>query len=188
MAALIKKNLVFKENKLPARYSLTEEGRRCIFRVLNGGEDQTPYYEQSEKMTTKEPKEKSSSRIDEVISIESEDDEIVTIDDEKPISQYKNSDEDLPDIGLAYSETQKTKPLISDLTNKNLIKTNMKKSNKIEELSLSQRLEVALVDTGSVLTNGSSKRDEFQGPVLFTLPPGSFEVLLFVDNCEQSHA
>lgn len=41
MTSLIKKNLVFKENKLPARYKLTDEGRNLATTILNGAKENT---------------------------------------------------------------------------------------------------------------------------------------------------
>lgn len=40
MSTLVKKEYVVKENKLPARYHLTESGRRLAAKLLNG-EDET---------------------------------------------------------------------------------------------------------------------------------------------------
>ena len=41
MSALFKKDLVFKENKLPAKYRLTEEGLNLATTMLNGSKENT---------------------------------------------------------------------------------------------------------------------------------------------------
>ena len=59
MSSLIKKNLVFKENKLPARYKLTEEGRNLAQTILNVTNENS---ENSDDTTSPPPKSDSISK------------------------------------------------------------------------------------------------------------------------------
>lgn len=55
MSSLIKKELVVKENKLPARYSLTEEGRKVASRLLASGEDDYTNQSDADEPSTRSP-------------------------------------------------------------------------------------------------------------------------------------
>ena len=67
MSNLIKKNLVFKENKLPARYILTDTGRRLAYKILygfgNNDEDKDDINEmESESVVENETEHKSRQK------------------------------------------------------------------------------------------------------------------------------
>ena len=150
--------------------------------------------------------------VEELIEIDSDGDEIVSVEEKRPvvakkINEPKDSDDDLPDIGLPSVQLATSsfdylpeKRNMSDLTNKKLDAKLKPKKQTNEDLSLTQRIGTALLNKLSgtyndpkpnqpSISSGSSnnKRDDTSS-ALFTLLPGSFEVILFVDNCEQSHA
>ncbi len=261
MSSLIKKNLVFKENKLPARYKLTEEGRSIAQTILHGtnentenfednsspspkslsvsmknklaienhdesGQDSLPVYEKIEKSalrpekikTTKNPK----NDVIEILSDSDCDSDIITIDDEKPkeISsipksfklkskeskkQFIPSDSDsdsLPDINFntksdSYKETS-VKP-VSKAKNISSSSSNSRQQQQPTNLisNNSSQHEPSSLDLGSRQTNYSEnfshkaflKKTDIHAPTaMYAFEPGSFDVMLYVDNCEQSHA
>jgi hypothetical protein len=55
MTSLIKKNLVSKDNKLPAKYRLTEDGRNLASKMLHGSKENTVPINQSGKIVNKIP-------------------------------------------------------------------------------------------------------------------------------------
>jgi hypothetical protein len=56
MTSLVKKNLVSKDNKLPAKYRLTEDGRNLANTMLHGSKENSVPINQSGKIANKIPK------------------------------------------------------------------------------------------------------------------------------------
>ncbi len=56
MTSLVKKNLVSKDNKLPAKYRLTEDGRNLASTMLHGSKENSVPINQSGKIDNKIPK------------------------------------------------------------------------------------------------------------------------------------
>ncbi len=56
MTSLVKKNLVSKDNKLPAKYRLTEDGRNLASTMLHGSKENSVPINQSGKIANKIPK------------------------------------------------------------------------------------------------------------------------------------
>jgi hypothetical protein len=249
MSNLIKKNLVEKANKLPARYSLTESGRQLAIKLIYGitnenehksSESSESDHEQRKEELAKEPfnwisaehnqhppltrnkymiKESETdlqSMRNEFIEIIDSDSDVISLndDDNLPkkstygISQSKSFDnddsDDLPDLNV------ECKP-------KNIQKSSWIRNNSSESTGLSQPMASTCITNSqhqsyssafttssksnefsistlitkepSTTTETSSNLNKISTPTaLTTFSPGSFEVILFVDNCEQSHA
>lgn len=224
MSNLIKKDLAIKENKLPARYRLTESGRELARKLLYGISSETENKNDSDsdsdacvsakkisKLNSNEPIKKStktnvsspvknpivsksSDDCIEIIDSDSQDSDILPIvekikptnvkkkvlsnkeDDLPDIYMFKNrydnssdSDNGLEDISKPMAKSDNHTGLSQQFTNSTISSTKFQSYNSFESNELSTRL----IDKPTVLT---------------TLQPGSFDIILFVDNCEQSHA
>lgn len=256
MSSLVKKNLVIKENKLPARYKLTEEGRNLATTILYGAKEnenepsflkavanesrkkspqkKTPtipdkqvnrveyVIKERETELIEETSFKKTSFKEDVVEILSDSDsDIITISEapskpttsksvqKKSVFINKNisdsdSDDSLPDIGMEFSSkfTYKEKSPIKTTQTKTLLKTtsvNISQqatsySSQISSTGLTQQIEtISTSNTSKYASNfsESSFLKKTNGPtpsVLYSFAPGTYDIMLFVDNCEQSHA
>lgn len=177
MSNLIKKNLVDKENKLPARYRLTESGRELAKRLLYGvtennenkSDSETELVVQEAKIMKISATMMNKEKQDNCIEILSSDSEIVI---EKSTSKQKvdyvckqvDSDSD----ELADIDVGGTTGLSQQFSNSKITETNSLVMNKYSSIK------------SSYSTCSSVDKPNF----LFSLLPGSFDIILFIDNCE----
>lgn len=225
MSTLIKKECVVKENKLPARYHLTDSGRALASKLVYGTTESVKSNEtkESENETDEEVGPQVSKEpvieplherdvnsgynelIDQVpidfdppecieLNDSDQDDIIIEESTKRPsptviISSRSNSDADLlfdnalPDLnvfseppkitaGLKPSSTQSTKSLTKSASSQKLSKP----------ISIEKEVASSSIPIKTVTPTQSTPSS------MFKMRPDSFEIILFVDNCEQSHA
>lgn len=156
MSNLIKKNCVLKENKLPARYRLTDSGRELAKRLLYGLSDKN-------------------------------DENEINSDLEKEICGKKNLSDDkkLDEIEILEKNSNK---------DSNCYTIDSSDSEKLEDIGCStglsqQFFESKIADFPRTISNSNlnsieSELSSNSPNTLFTLLPGSFDIILFIDNCE----
>lgn len=156
MSNLIKKNFVFKENKLPARYSLTESGRQLAKKLLYGSSTNNEI----------EDKSQSDNEISQKKSTESNDeDECVEIGHSEKISKQ--------DPNCYLIDSSDSEKLDEDIGCSTGLSQQFLES-KITEFPISKSI-----------SNLNIIHSKLPCPdVLFTLLPGSYDLILFIDNCE----
>lgn len=204
MSNLIKKSMVDKDNKLPARYRLTEEGRTVARRILHGessttmdknnsDSDSDSYHEEFSKSSkvsklsseaTKTRKDNVKDDCIEILDSDSLDSDIVPVTKTKKIDMSKNkcsssnkydsSDDDVLEELTTYKRTE--------------IQVDTEHSTGLSQ-EFSYSSIQATNSSGQSTQTKIMRSFESTGPsVLATLQPGTFDIILFVDNCEQSHA
>ncbi len=155
---LIKKDLVLKSNTLPAKYSLTEQGRDLAFKLI---ENDGPKESQSQK----EPKKtkKASARM-EYSSSSSDSDECTAVSKAfKSSSQSQSQNKMQIDPIVVNSDSE---------SNDDIVVITKPLELNSQPMSISQ----------------SSTKSFNYNDILVSMPAGSYEILLVVDTCETSHA
>lgn len=156
MSNLIKKNFVHKENKLPARYSLTESGRDLAKKLLYG------------------------SSANNEIEAKSDSDNEISLRKKSP--ETNDKDEYIEIVNLEKVSNQDPNCYLIDSSD----------SEKLEDLGCStglsqQFLESKISEFPRTTSNSDLNTILAKQPcpdVLFKLLPGSYDIILFIDNCE----
>jgi hypothetical protein len=240
MSGLVKKLLVTKSNNLPAKFSLTDEGRKLAAKLLHGnteGSDENTTESGSEEIEQRQKIQKTANCLSPVSEIrvlpiqskeadlieicsvdESSDDGIIAL-DEPPLESSKNdkksykylgsssSDDELPDIGPvstsdSYSKIEHEEyinPKASKITtNKKLGKPSVKQVMTKHSYEDAGKLSAQPVHTASYSPNFNMNEFKKSCSIqsqncasaapdcVFSLQAGTYDVLLFVDNCEQT--
>lgn len=236
MSTLIKRDLAIKENKLPARYRLTESGRTLAKRLLYGIMPDEPSDEDSENVidepkidkpnkdrsgpkTTKKtvenvpveqnqrknyrsPEKPSNiqSNFIEINDIDSDDSDIIDLSQEPvkksiPVKVSRKSsslDEDcLPDLGVGEGIRNKNSNSNKSNDIVNMYKKAKTNNNKPDEITAATSFKPTSQTTLTQQfgqNNISSQNSTASLQTIETYPAGSFNIILYVDNCEQSHA
>ncbi len=239
MSGLVKKCLVTKSNNLPARYSLTIDGRKLATKLLYGTEDSDdPGESDSENIKNRQkiqktsnilspvkevlilPKQSKTADLIEICSSDDTSDNGIIAIDEHPVTSFTNynkktyqcidsssSDDELPDIGP--TSTCDSSPAIQyeEYTNPKVLKNLAdKKPAKLKSIlpvqqSQSRSSQSQLPQTETISANSfninmfkksCSKTVQMNDPVSgvpelnFSLQAGTYDLMLFVDNCEQT--
>ncbi|CAF0906643.1 unnamed protein product [Brachionus calyciflorus] len=181
MSNLIKKSYVDKENKLPARYRLTESGRVLARKLLYGISENNENKSESDSesvipakisKSTKKNFDEIRNKKDDCIEILSSDSEPVVEKVNKPINNYvsnlaNDSDSELEDIDIGCSTG-----LSQQFSSSKITDNFSSKNNK-------NNFDYSPIDY-EIKTNSLSDKPN----VLYSLAPGSFDIILFIDNCE----